>query len=150
MEVFAATGERKNKLVLLVTDGEDFSLSLEAVQQKASQVGVKLLSWGIGSEEGAPVPILDAEGKLVGSETDEKGAIILSKLNEPMLKAITSTLNGLYVRARYDDQDIDELISRLNRFEKEQLGDHTISLFEDQYPWFLAVVWVLLALEWIL
>ena len=35
-------------------------------------------------------------------------------------------------------------------FEKEKFGDRQISHFEDRYPWFLGIAWLLLLIEWIL
>ena len=35
-------------------------------------------------------------------------------------------------------------------FEKEKFEDRRISYYQDRYSWFLAITWILLALEWIL
>ena len=150
LDTFKQSGERKNKLIVLLTDGEDFSTNLDAVKKQAVQAGVSLFALGIGTPEGAPIPKFDSFGKQQGHETDETGAIALSKLNEPTLTALTTKLHGVYQRAAYSDADIQRIVSFVQAHEKERYRDKTMSLYHDQYPWFLAAAWLLLALEWIL
>lgn len=150
IEIFEAIHGRKNKNVLLLTDGEDFSLNLEQIKQKARQENITLFTLGIGTPLGAPIPILDNQGTQNGHETDEQGNILLSKLNESLLQGISNELNGKYLTTTYMDSDIDTIVSIINSMEKEKFNEKTVSLYEDQYPWFLGIAWFFLLLEWIL
>ncbi len=150
LDTFKQAGERKHKLMLLLTDGEDFSTNLDGVKKQAAQQGISLFALGIGTPEGAPIPKFDALGKPQGHETDEQGAIALSKLNEPTLKELATKLNGVYQRAAYGEDDIKQIVSFVQSHEKERYENKTVSLFHDQYPWFLGAAWLLLALEWII
>ena len=150
MSAFESSAGRKNKLAVLITDGEDFSLQLESVKQKALEQNIKLFALGVGTPDGAPIPILDNTGKQVGHETDSSGKVEMSKLNEPMLQDICKNLNGTYLRASYDDSDLDTLSGIVKSFEKEKFMDKKFSLYEEQYPWFLGVALLLLLLEWLL
>ncbi len=150
LEVFEAATGRKNKLVVLLTDGEDFSLNLNAAQSKAVKENLHVFALGVGTTEGAPIPKFDTSGNQAGHETDEKGNIVLSALNEKLLQELCAKLNGHYVRATYDDSDVDAIASLLAHYEKESFEDRKLSLFEDQYPWFLGIAWICLALEWML
>lgn len=150
MEVYGESNDRKNKAVLLVTDGEDFSSHLQYAKQKASEQNIKVLALGIGSTQGAPIPIFDRQGQQLGHEKDEDGVIALTKLNEPFLQNLCQDLNGIYYRAQYDDSDIDNLVSVIKKFEKEKLMDRKISRYHDQYPWLLALAWIALLIEWLL
>ena len=150
LDTFKQAGERKHKLVLLLTDGEDFSTNLDHIKKQAAQEGISLFALCVGTPEGAPIPKFDAFGKPQGHETDEHGAIALSKLNEQTLKELTTTLNGVYQRAAYGEDDIRHIVSFVQSHEKERYENKTVSLFHDQYPWFLGAAWLLLALEWII
>jgi len=150
LEVFASAQGRKNKLVLLMTDGEDYSLSLDSISKKAIREGLNLFALGIGTSEGAPIPQFDFRRNQIGHETDESGKIALSKLDERVLKKLTSDLGGHYVKATYDDRDLDSIARRVKEYEKEKFTDKKLSLFEEKYHWLLGAAWVLLALEWIL
>jgi Ca-activated chloride channel family protein len=150
VDVFANAPERKNKLILLITDGEDFSLNINEAKQRAIQDQVTLFALGVGTKQGAPIPIVDPMGKQVGHEMDGQGNVQLSTLNETMLKDICKTLQGNYFKAEYQDDDLDSLVGLIKKFEKEQFTDKKLSLYEDHYPWFLGIATALLALEWIL
>lgn len=89
-------------------------------------------------------------GNQQGHEIDKDGNICLSKLNEDLLKDVCKAVNGTYLCTTYNDQDIDNIAARIKQIEKTEFGSKELSLYEDQYPWFLGISWVLLALEWIL
>jgi len=146
MEVFGNSVGRKNKLVLLITDGEDFSLNLDAVKQRAIHDNIRLFTLGVGTPEGAPIPKIGS----TGYETDASGTIALTQLNEKLLQDISSKINGSYIRATYGDADIDRMAKIIKSFEKEKFADKKLSVYEDQYPWLLGAAWVMLILEWIL
>lgn len=150
VKVYSATPERKNKLVLLITDGEDFSLNFSQVKNKAKELNIKLFALGAATTDGAPIPIIDARGNQQGHERDEQGNVVLSKLNEALLKDICQQMNGTFFKARYGDGDIDALVDIIKGFEREKFTDRKITKYEDQYPWFLGFAFVLLLLEWLL
>lgn len=150
VDLYKSYPARKNKLTLLVTDGEDFSLNLEPIKQSAKQECITILALGAGTPQGAPIPKVGPSGKQTGHEVDQTGKIALSKLNENLLKTICTELNGAYVRTTYDDSDLDYLVRVINKFEKENFSDKNLSTHEDQYPWFLGISWLLLILEWLL
>ncbi|MCF7799415.1 VWA domain-containing protein [Candidatus Babeliales bacterium] len=150
IEVFGFDKNRKNKFLVLATDGEDFSLNLESVKNKAKQENIKLFALGVGTVQGAPIPKFDLSGKQIGNEVDENNNIILSKLNENVLQNISEYLNGKYFKISFSDSDLDQLIGEIRKYEKEKFLDKNISFYQDKYPWLLGAAWILLALEWIL
>lgn len=150
IEVYKNIPERKHKLALLLTDGEDFSIHLESIKKELTTQAITLFTLGIGTPEGAPIPKVDEYGNIQGHEQDEQGNVALSKLDEQKLSSIATTLNGHYVRAGYDDSDINAIVKRVTQYEKETFADKKISHYHDQYPWFLGGALLLLALEWII
>ena len=149
-EVFGQSKDRKNKLLLLATDGEDFSLNLDSVKNKAIQENITVFSLGIGTEQGAPIPLLDNKGNQMGHEVDQNGNIAISRLNENSLRSISENLSGKFFRFTYDDSDLNSITKIIQSYEKEKFDDKKMSRYQDQYPWFLAVTFLCLALEWIL
>lgn len=150
LDVYASLPEKKHKLVLFLTDGEDFSAHLSTMQTKSAQENIHLFALGIGSPEGAPIPKFDNSGKQIGHEVDDKGAIAMSKLNEKTLEQLCSSLHGKYIKATQSDADLNTLAGYISSYEKEKISDKTFSLFEEQYPWLLGLAWIFLALEWAL
>ena len=150
IEVFEQSKDRKNKLLLLATDGEDFSLNLDFVKNKAKQENIKVFSFGVATVQGAPIPMFDKKGNQVGHEIDQYGKIAISRLNEDGLRIISEKLLGKFFRFTYDDSDLNSIVNTIQSYEKEKFEDKKISYKQDQYPWFLAVTFLCLALEWVL
>src|SRR5690606_8798990 len=69
---FSTMPDRKSKLLVLFTDGEDFSHNLSGIKKEAVEENLSIFTIGIGSTEGAPVPVFDAYGYPVGHQKDVK------------------------------------------------------------------------------
>ena len=147
---FEAVPERKNKLLVLFTDGEDFSHNLHDVKQQATEAHLSIFTVGIGTPEGAPVPLFDVHGKLIGHQKDKYGGVVISRLNEGILSSLAQDAGGTYIRATNNDDDIMMFINKVQVFEKEQLAERKHSRYEDQYHYFLLVSFICFALEWLL
>ena len=64
--------------MVIVTDGEDFSGHLEGVNKQAKDLGLSIFTLGIGTPEGAPIPLYTDEGVQHGHQKDEKGAVVIT------------------------------------------------------------------------
>ncbi len=150
MKSFEHVSESTSKIVVLFTDGEDFSHNLSSIKQKAAKQGVSLFAVGVGTQAGAPVPVFDNYGKQIGHQKDKKGKIVISRLNEQMLSSLTHDLGGVYVRMSQNNQDVIQLVNWIESFEKSEFNDAHVIHKEDAYPYFIAAGLCCLFLEWIL
>ena len=150
LEAFGQNPDRKNKLLVLYTDGEDFSSNLAGVKRQAHQEGLHIFTMGVGTPEGAPIALLDEKGKPKGHQLDQKGAVVISRLNEGILHTLAADSGGAYIRLTQDDTDIKALMRQVQQFEKEQLEDKKFATLEEQYPYFLLISLISFALEWLL
>ena len=150
IEVFANNKQKKNKIFIMFTDGEDFSQNLTEVKKKAQEENVKIITVGVGTPEGGPIPILDDAGKLVGHQRDSKGSIVISQLNEMILSNIAKDSGSIYLRAVKDNSDIRKIEKYVEKFEKEQFEEKQFSLLEERFYYFSFISLVLLMIEWIL
>jgi len=147
---FATMPERKNKLLVLFTDGEDFSHNLSGVKKQAIDAHLSIFTIGIGSVQGAPVPLFDVHGMKIGHQKDARGNVVISRLNEGILSTLSHDAGGHYMRATENDQDIAALVQSIQSREKESVGEKKISRYEDQYHYFLLVSFVCFVIEWLL
>ena len=58
LDIFKASEYKKNKVLVIFTDGEDFSSNLAAVKNEAQQVGLRIVTVGVGTAQGSPIPLL--------------------------------------------------------------------------------------------
>ncbi|MDF1545736.1 MAG: VWA domain-containing protein, partial [bacterium] len=80
--------EKKHKVLLLLTDGEDHEGGAVEAADQARQAGIKVYAVGIGNPAGEPIPVLDRNGKQVGFRKDEAGEVIISRLDAETLQKI--------------------------------------------------------------
>jgi Ca-activated chloride channel family protein len=73
----------------------------QGIRQALSGQAPQFLMLGIGSSEGAPVA--QEDGSFL---KDDQGAILVSRLDGPSLKAFANELGGRYRQARLDDNDL--------------------------------------------
>jgi Ca-activated chloride channel homolog len=147
---FSSTPDRKSKLLVLFTDGEDFSHNLHDIKEQAIEAQLSIFTIGVGTPEGAPVPLFDPHGKLIGHQKDKQGGVVISRLNEGILHTLSQDAGGSYNRATESDDDIAAFIRAVHAFDKEQLAERKHSRYEDQYHYFLLVSFICFILEWLL
>jgi len=150
VEVFNRSEKRKNKLLLLITDGEDFASHKRQLARLIKDEGVTVFAWGVGTEQGAPIPLYDARGTMTGYAKNKDGSVATSSLNEPFLQELSQSIGGQYERVTQDDGDITHIATALDAYEREQLEERTISHYHDRYPLFLLLTWFCFLLEWLL
>lgn len=147
---YSAMESRKTKLLAIFTDGEDFSTHLKQVKQQAHDQRLHIFTIGVGTSQGAPIPLINDHGKQVGHIKDNKGAVVISHLNEEILYNVARDSGGTYVHLTENDADVKAMIAHVNSFEKEELEDKKFAMLEEQYPYFLLVSFICFILEWLL
>ena len=150
MQAFGHMKDKKNKLLVIFTDGEDFSSNLANVKREAIQKGLHIFTVGVGTPEGAPIPLYDPFGHQIGHQLDDKGNVVITRLNEGILRSVAADSGSIYLTLTADDTDIRSLVRAVSSFEKEKIEDKKIAMLEDQYHYFLLVSLICLLLEWIL
>lgn len=117
------------KVLVIMTDGEDRETDPLAAAQEAADEGVLIYTIGFGTPEGDPVPETDAQGQVVGYKRDGKGKAVLSRLDEATLQEIARIGKGRYYRASADGRELDSLLGEIGDMQKAQLQ----SRFERRY-----------------
>ncbi len=135
------TEEARSRAVILITDGENHDDDALAVAERAAAMGIRIYTIGIGTPEGAPIEI---NGEFI---TDEKGDMVVSKLNEEMLLRIAELSGGVYVRASKQSVGLDEIIQSIEQMEQSELSMLRFEEFNEQYQYLLGAALLLLLLE---
>ncbi len=136
--------ERKHKVMILLTDGEDQTNRAIEAAEKAREEGIKIYPIGIGSPTGEPIPILNRMGENVGYKKDRDGEVIVTKLDEITLQKIALTTGGKYYRATAGEMELDKVYEEISKMEKKELEGKLMMQYEDrfQYPLFLAILFI--------
>ena len=126
---------KKHKVMLLLTDGEDHSDRAERAATLARQEGIKVYTVGIGNPNGEPIPIFDRNNKMIGYKKDKNGDVIVTKLNEEVLKKISQATGGKYYPATAGELELDSFFSEISNEEKKELEGTLVTRYDDRFQW---------------
>jgi len=142
--------ERKYKVLVVFTDGEDLQGEIESAVRQARDQGVIIYTVGIGTPEGRPIPVRDEKGDVVEYRKDQSGQIVLSRLDERRLAQIAIETGGRYFRASTTEGELDAIYDEVARLEKKELESKLFQNLEDRFQYPLSVALLCLVGElWI-
>jgi tetratricopeptide (TPR) repeat protein len=137
------------KAIIVVSDGENTEGDVSGATKKAKEEGVKVYTVGMGTPEGAPIPIYSG-GQRVDYKRDRTGSIVLTKLDETTLQQIAAATGGVYRRATSGGNEIEDIYNELSTLQKTEMGSLQVTGYQDQFHYPLAAAIFLLILEHIL
>jgi len=114
--------DRRNKAMVLVSDGEDLAGEVEEAVKRAKEAGVVVHTVGVGTEGGQPVPELDPDGRVTGYKRDEGGSAVVSRLDMTTLETIARGTGGQAFRVTPADTSLSGLASALEGMEQKALA----------------------------
>ncbi len=132
------------KAIIIITDGENTSGEPLDIAKKAAKEGVRIFCIGVGKEEGAPIPAPDG-----GFKKDDKGRIIMSRVDDEALQKIAAISNGIYVKSVAGDMDLDLIYTGeiLKKMERKTIESGRKKVWENRFQWLLLPCVLFLILE---
>jgi Ca-activated chloride channel family protein len=110
----------------------------------AADKNIRVYTIGVGSLEGAPVPMMQGGRKVYARNRD--GSMYIPKIDEQLLKDIAFMTNGQYFRAT-DNSALEEIYKTIATLEKGKLDISRTIQYSERFYWFLAPAFALLVLE---
>lgn len=130
--------EQTNRVLVIISDGEDHNnLSLD-VAEAAAKEGIKIFTIGVGTEKGGPIPI-KRNGIVMSYKKDQNDATVITKLNKKTLSEIADEANGTYVDGKNTSDVIETVGEILNKMDKKEFEAKEFAEFKDQFQWFLGL-----------
>ena len=139
----------ENRIVVIVTDGEDHEGGLTEAIVGATEAEVTIHTVGVGSVEGVPIPDGDGGGAGGRFRRDDEGNVITTRLNETALQDIALQTGGEYHRIGRSAGGLGRLVERITGGGRE-VESREITQFEEQYQVFVGAALLLLVLEFII
>ncbi len=135
-----------SRVVIIISDGEDHADDPVAAAKVAAGEGITIHTIGVGTPEGAPVPMYQ-NGELTGFLRDDKGNTVISKYDEETLKSIANAAGGIFARGTGADLGIDKILEHIREMEKETYEEIVFAEYESRYHYFVALALLFLILE---
>lgn len=146
MKSFAAA-EKKHKVVIIISDGENHEDDAISAAKEASEEGAVVHTIGMGSPEGVPIPVYQ-NGVQTGFRKDQEGNTVVTRLDEQALRQIAEAGSGLYIRATNQQDELGAIFKEVQSMEKKEFGAKMFTEYEDRFQYFLGVALFLLLLEY--
>lgn len=138
--------EQKNRVLFIISDGEDHEGSYNQAIETATEQGIKVFTIGVGTTKGGPIPI-KRNGVLQYYKRDQENNQVITRLGEDTLKAIASEGNGQYINGSNTQEVVDTVKAILNGMDKKEFEAKQFTDFKDQFQWFLAAGLLFLLLD---
>jgi Ca-activated chloride channel homolog len=124
-------GREKHRALVVLSDGEDWGGGLAQAADRLKDEGVVVYAFGIGTTDGAPVPVPGtAQRKL-----DENGKEVRSRLHEDTLETLTRATGGLYQRVTSAGTDPAPVVAKIESMEKRTVESDTVNTREERFQW---------------
>lgn len=133
--------QQKAKIVLMISDGEDFGDETQEAAEQIVKSGIQLFALGVGTETGSKIRQAN------GFKRDREGQEVVTKLNSKSLRKLAVDTGGKYFEINENQNDVERLIRAINEVEGEVRDARTIDASANKFYFFLLGAIVLLALD---
>jgi Ca-activated chloride channel family protein len=131
----------KGRAIIVISDGENHEDDAVGAAKQAAELGIKVYTIGVGSAEGQPIPM---DGGLL---RDKDGEIVVTKLNEQMLRDVAKAGNGAYIHAGGEEFGLNPIVQDIRRMEDEEFGSVVFEEYDEQYMYFFGVALLLFVIQ---
>ena len=137
---FSAQSDR-SRAIIVITDGENHEDDPVAAASQAAEMGVRVVTIGIGSPEGKMIPF---EGDYL---RDKEGNPVVTRLDEAVLQDVAAAGKGLYVRAGNSEFGLNPIIEEIARLDDEEYNSIVFEEYDELYMYFFAMALFFFVLE---
>jgi len=138
--------EQTNRFLVIVSDGEDHEENTLELAKEAAEKGIKIYTVGIGTAKGGPIPLKEND-RIVGYKKDSRGIVVVTQMNEQILRDIADAGNGKYINGNKTQETIASINDVLQKAEKNEFETKQFSDYEDQFQWFIGIGLLLLIID---
>ena len=135
--------EGVGKAIIVITDGENHEGGAEDAAKLASEKGMNVYLLGVGSLDGAPIPI-DGTNDY---RRDKEGNVVVTKLNEQMAQTIAQAGNGAYIRVDNTNNAQKMLENEVNKLAKADVETEVYTEYNEQFEFVAWIAFLLLVIE---
>ncbi len=133
--------QSKSKVIILISDGEDFGENTNDIAEEIESEGVKLFTLGVGTDAGSQILTKN------GFKKDRHGKEVLTTLNSESLEGLAGKTEGEYFEINESKNDVARLISAINRIEGELRDKKQVDTTQNRYYYFLGLALLLIVVD---
>ena len=138
--------DQTNRVIFLISDGEDHSEEASNAASRAAKLGIKIFTFGVGTESGAPIP-LKRNGIIESYKKDSDGEVVITKLNQNILQNIAVSTGGTYQDGNNTQKVLDFVSEQLKAMDKKEFEAKKFVSFKDRFQAFLLAALIFLLID---
>ena len=138
--------EQTNRVLIIISDGEDHNNLSNDVAEAAAEEGIKIYTIGVGTEKGGPIPI-KRNGVVLKYKKDSNENMVITKLNSKTLIEISDIGNGVYLDGKNTSEVTEKITEILGNLDKKEFEAKEFSEYKDQFQWFLGIALLFIILD---
>ena len=124
--------DQTNRVIFLISDGEDHSEEAAQAAARAAELGIKIFTFGVGTENGAPIP-LKQNGVTESYKKDFEGEVVITKRNSEILSTIAEATEGYYLDGNDTQQVLDFVSEQLKAMDKKEFEAKKFVSYKDRF-----------------
>lgn len=130
IEAFESIDNQNNaaNVLLFMADGENHGPSYDSALSRLIDMGVFVLTVGVGTPEGGPIPLYTTGARLTGYVRDTDNNTVISRLGSETMRDIASRGRGEYYEIQSGRDNIEPFFSKLDELER---GEYSTQEFAD-------------------
>lgn len=138
--------DQTNKVIVIISDGEDHQGDIEAAVAEVQAKGIKIITVGVGTSGGGPIPI-KRNGVLESYLRDQNGERVITRMDDAILTAMAEQTGGVYIPGQVTAQVVEAIQEYVNTLDKTEFEAVQFADFKSYFQWFLAGSLLLLFLD---
>ncbi|HSV87192.1 MAG TPA: VWA domain-containing protein [Bacteroidales bacterium] len=136
----------ENNAIIIVSDGENHLNDPVETAKLAAERGIVIHTVGIGTREGAPIPVFE-NGQRQGFFRDRQGRTVITRYNEAVMKSIAETTGGVFRHGTGADLGLGEILNEIRQMEQETFEAVVFTDYQSRFTIFVAMALAFLFLE---
>ena len=142
-------GSTTNKAIIIISDGEEHDGKAVKLAESASEDNIKVYAIGLGSSIGSTIPKYK-NGEKNGIKKDSIGSAIITRLNEPALRAIAKAGKGKYVHGSNASLGLSSIIEDIGEIKKTEYDTKEFTSYDSKFQFFIGIGLLLIIIEFLI
>ncbi len=137
---------RTSKTIILISDGESHEDDPVEYARMAAERGIVIHTVGVGSREGAPIPMYE-DDRMTGHMRDGDGRVIIARYDEDTMREIARVTGGVFRHGSGPDLGLNQIMEEIREMEKEAYDTSVFADYESRFHYVLVLALILLILD---
>ncbi len=129
------------KIIVLISDGEDFGDELRPIAESVEENGLKLFTVGIGTRAGGKIPLGN------GFKKNRSGKTVTTRLNNETLQQLASQTKGKYFEVSRTQNEMQKLAGAVSRVEGKLQDTRKLDISANKFYYFLIAALMLIVMD---